>query len=363
MRFRIGRDKTDGRAAFARAARAADAVRVVDGGTGQVVVDDGRQAGDVDAARGHVGGDQHLQAPRLEVGQQLAARALAEFAVECAHVQSRALQLVGHVFGRVLGGDEHQHALPLLLQDQVAQQLRAARHVDRDGALHDVGLVLRFGRHLDAHGFREQAVGQRLHAVGEGGGKEQVLPLLGQQRQDGVDFFAETHVQQAVGLIEHEQRHAAQFHGILPHQVQQTARRGDDDVGAAAQVHHLRVDRHAAEQHGDLQLDGQRLGQRVHRLPHLRRQLARGHEDQRAHLARAGSGRHQCLQQRQRVGGRLAGTRLRGAQHVAAAQDGGNGGRLDSRRRGIAGLLDGADQGGNQTQGGKWHSGPSLFVK
>ena len=192
MRFRVGRHETDGRAAFAGAARAADAVRVVDGRAGQVIVDDGRQAGDVDAARRHVGGHQHLQAARLEVGQQLAARALAEFTVEGAHVQARALQLVGHVFGRVLGGDEHQHALPLLLQDQVAQQLRAARHVDRDGALHDVGLVLRFGRHLDAHGLLEQAVGQRLHAVGEGGGEEQVLPLLGQQRQDGVDFLAES---------------------------------------------------------------------------------------------------------------------------------------------------------------------------
>ena len=350
MRFRIGRDKTDGRAAFARAARAPDAVRIVDGRAGQVVIDDGRQAGDVDAARGHIGGDQHLQAPRLEVGQQLTARALAEFAVEGAHMQARALQLVGHMFGRILGGDEHQHPIPLLLQDQVAQQLRAARHVDRDGALHDVGLVLRFGRHFDAHGFLEQAVGQRLHAVGKGGGKEQVLPLRRQQRQDGVDFFAKTHVEQTIGLVEHAQRHAAQFHGILPHQVQQAARRGDDDIGAAAQVHHLRIDRDAAEQHGNLQFDRQRLGQRVHRLPHLRGQLARGHEDQRAHLARAGSGRHQRLQQRQRVGSRLAGTRLRRAQHVAAAQDGGNGGSLDGRRRGIAGLVDGTDQGGNQTQ-------------
>ena len=61
-------------------------------------------------------------------------------------------------------------------------------------------------------------------------------------------------------------------------------------------------------------------------------------------------GRHQRLQQRQREGGRLAGAGLRRAQHIAAAQDGGNGLRLDGGRRGIAGLFDGAYEGGNQTQ-------------
>jgi len=59
-----------------RAAGAADAVNVVLGIRGHVVVDHVRNAGDVDAARGYVGGDHHLVFSVLETGERLDALVL-----------------------------------------------------------------------------------------------------------------------------------------------------------------------------------------------------------------------------------------------------------------------------------------------
>ena len=77
---------------------------------------------------------------------------------------------------------------------------------------------------------------------------------------------------------------------VVLDQVQQPARRGDHDVGAAAQRHHLRVDGDAAEGDRDLDRRRQMPRQAAHRLADLRRQLARGHQDQRAQPARRGCG-------------------------------------------------------------------------
>ena len=57
-------------------------------------------------------------------------------AVERRRRDARAAQLVGHVFAGVAGRDEDQHTRPRALADQVAQQRRAPRRVDFDGALH-----------------------------------------------------------------------------------------------------------------------------------------------------------------------------------------------------------------------------------
>ena len=75
---------------------------------------------------------------------------------------------------------------------------------------------------------------------------------------------------------------ASQAERVVIDQVEQAPRRGHHDVGAAAQVQHLRVDRHAAEHDRRLQPPRQRGQQGAHRLADLRRQLARGHQHQRA---------------------------------------------------------------------------------
>jgi hypothetical protein len=72
----------DGQARRAGAAGAADAVHVVLGVEGHVEVEDRRQVGDVQAARGHVGGHQQVDFAALEGGQRLQALVLALVAVQ-----------------------------------------------------------------------------------------------------------------------------------------------------------------------------------------------------------------------------------------------------------------------------------------
>nr|GEU28390.1 putative uridine nucleosidase 2 [Tanacetum cinerariifolium] len=350
MLLGIEADKADRHAALARAAGAADAVGVVDRRSRQVVVDHRRQARDVDAARGDVGRHQHLQAARLEVAQHLGARALAEFTVKGAGLDAVAIQLVRHVFGRVLGRDEHQHPVPLVLQDQVAQQHGAARDIDQDRALGDIGFCRGFGQHFHLRGLVQHGVGQRLHRRREGRGKEQVLALPRQQLQDAPQLFAEAQVQQAVRLVQHQHRHARNLERVMVDQVQQPSRRGNHDIGAAAQGHHLRVDRHAAKHNRHLYRHRQMRHQLAHRLSHLRRQLARGHQDQAMQLARAVAVVEQRLQQRQHEGGGFAGTGLGRAQQVLAAQDGGNGLALDGGGFLVADGGDSVDERGSEAQ-------------
>jgi len=118
----------------------------------------------------------------------------------------------------------------------------------------------------------------------------------------------------------------------------------------------LRVDGHTAEHHGGFGFGGQVLRQAAHDLTHLRCQLARGHQHQRAHAPGgvAGAG-HQTLQQRQHVGGGLPRAGLGGGEHVTPAQHSWNSGGLDGCGRGEAEFGGGLGEGGREAQGVKWH--------
>ncbi|MPN21164.1 hypothetical protein SDC9_168543 [bioreactor metagenome] len=160
------------------ATRAANSMNIVGGRAGQVVVDDRGQLCDIDAARGQVGGDEQLPALGLELVEHVLARTLAHIAVEGGGIDACLVELVGQHFGGVALGDKDQGSLPfglvLALLDEQAQQLGAAGAVHGNGALADVlgaarvlgGLV---GIDLHANGVVQQAGGQRLHVLREGG--------------------------------------------------------------------------------------------------------------------------------------------------------------------------------------------------
>ena len=78
----IGAAKSDGDAGRSGARRAADAVDILLGHFGQVVVDDVTDARNVDPAGGDVGRNQHLHLARLELGQGPLAVGLALVAVD-----------------------------------------------------------------------------------------------------------------------------------------------------------------------------------------------------------------------------------------------------------------------------------------
>ena len=99
------------------------------------------------------------------------------------------------------------------------------------------------------------------------------------------------------------------------HQVEQAAWRCHHHVGAAAQTHHLRIDRNPAEDHGHLGPLRQMLRQASDDFTDLGRQLARRHEHECTRAPRRVlRPLLQALQQGQGEGGRLAGAGLGTAQ-------------------------------------------------
>ncbi len=99
----------------------------------------------------------------------------------------------------------------------------------------------RHPRRVDQHAVRERLDGGR-HRRGE----EERLALPGDGRADAADVVDEAHVEHAVGLVEHEVRHAVEAHVPLAHQVEQAARRGDEHLRRATQRELLAALPHAA---------------------------------------------------------------------------------------------------------------------
>ena len=61
-----------------------------------------------------------------------------------------------------------------------------------------------------------------------------VWRCLRHRRGDAADVLDEAHVEHAVGFVEHEELDVAELDVALAHQVEQAARRGDQDVDAAS---------------------------------------------------------------------------------------------------------------------------------
>lgn len=151
---------------------------------------------------------------------------------------------------------------------------------------------------------------------------------------------AEAQVQQAVGFVQHQGGHVAQAQRVVLRQIQQPAWRGDHEVGSTAQRQQLRIDRAAAGGGDDLEPSRQVRGQLAQRGLHLCGEFAGGYQYQRTEHARRGVRCEQALlQQRQRIGQRLARAGLRHRDQVAPGQHRWDELLLDRRGRAVAGLV------------------------
>jgi hypothetical protein len=254
----------------------------------------------------------------------------------------------------VLGAGEHQHLEPLVLLDQEGEQfaldlLRAQVHRLGD----QLGGGVATG-HFDEAGLMQQAVGEGLDLVREGGREQQVLALLGEHREDFLDVADEAHVEHAVGFVQHQDFHAGQIDGLLVAVVEQAARGGHEDIDALLELGDLRVDGDATEH--DHRGQRQVLAVGLHRFFHLGGEFARRGEDQAARLAGldvVGVGLGQDVQDRQREAGGLAGAGLGGGEQVAAGEHQRNGLGLDRGGRGVAGFGNRLLDGGAEREVGK----------
>ena len=175
------------------------------------------------------------------------------------------------------------------------------------------------------------------HLLAHGGAEEEVLALGRDGVDDALHVRPEAHVEHAVGLVEHERVDLVEQDVALAQHVEQAAGRGDEQVDALADLLGLRVVGNAAE-HGDdraAAVGAQRLAD----LFDLPAELARRGDDEGGRVGRAavGDGRAcHALQDGQDESGRLAGTGLRRAHHVAPGEDARDGLLLDGSRRFVA---------------------------
>ena len=167
-------------AAGAGARGAADAVHVALGLVRQVEVDHVRDAVDVDAAGGDVGGHQHAGAPARKPAQRALPRALRSC---CRGWRSAPMparcQLLGHAVGAVLGAGEHEHPVDVADRPSSSRQQRRAcsglsHEVDR--LVDALGGGRGAGVDRDAHRVAQQLVGQLRDLRRHGGGEQQRLP-------------------------------------------------------------------------------------------------------------------------------------------------------------------------------------------
>ena len=90
----------------------------------------------------------------------------------------------------------------------------------------------------------------------------------------------ETHVQHTVGFVQHQNFQVGQINGALLDVIEQPARGGHHDIGAALDGFDLRVDADTAKDHRSAQLQMFAIG--AHAGFHLRRQFACWYQHQRA---------------------------------------------------------------------------------
>ena len=357
----VFRAECDRRAVVPGASRASDAVYIGFGHFRQVVIDDQRQFADVDPPRGDVGGDQYAAAARPEIVHGPFAGPLRLVAVDGAPLDARFGEDAGDAVRAVLGARENQHRAFGAFAQQADEQVFFLGLFGEHDALADRLDDRRRRRDGDVHRVVEHRIGQRDDVRGHRRRKEERLPLFGQQRKYPFDVVDETHVEHPVGFVEHEEADVGERDVSLSDQVEQAARRGDQQVDAALQGVHLRTLVDAAEDHAVAQVGV--AGVVAAALVDLDRQFARGREHQRLDGAAsfgAGPGREQ-LQDRQREGRRLARSCLGAAHQVASFECGRNGLLLNGRGGDVALLGYGVHDGFYEVQFLECHCISVLF--
>ena len=206
---------------------------------------------------------------------------------------------------------------------------------------------------LDADRIAEELLGDAPDFRRHGGGEEQRLAGERHQFADALDVGDEAHVEHAVGLVDDEELDAGEQEPSALVMVEQAAGRRDQHVDAAGELGVLIVERDAADDQRDVELVVDAVSGKA--FLHLRRELARRLEDERARHAGAGAALLQHGQHRQHEGRRLAGAGLRDAEHVAPGEHVGDGLILDGGGGFVTGRRDGGENFFGQAEMGKRH--------
>ena len=168
----------------------------------------------------------------------------------------------------------------------------------------------------------QDALGQ-LADFGRQRGREHHRLTLARQVGDNLqDVVAEAHVEHAVGLVENQALDVREVDAAVLQVGNHAARGGNHHVGAHQHAPLLNVPALAVAAAVDHRgRDGQVVGEALELLVDLLRQLARGDDDERLDHVVLVALDEQPVEQRQRIGRRLARTGLGAADDVAPLED------------------------------------------
>ena len=355
----VGGDERNGEAIGACAARASDAVDVVFGKHGQIVVHHVVDFGHIDAAGEHVGSHEHVGFAFAEIVQRAAALRLAAVGVDRFGRNADATQAFAAVIGSALGSSEDDNAIAALFLDERIQQLGLLATRGFDYVL--VDFVGGFAAVRDFHDGRvvQDAEHGFVLAAVDGRAEQQRLAIFWRGFDDALHLRPKAHVEHAVGFVEHQHLYLGEVGGPALHEVDHAAGGGDSHVEPALELLDLRPVGNAAHEgaHEMVRMlaDGHAC------VGDLARQLARRGDDQHERTAIVAFAVGQLVHGGQRERGGFAGAGFCCGDKVATLQDQRNRLLLDGGCVGVAQRVNGFQGILGKAEFGERSNGVLLF--
>ena len=244
----------------------------------------------------------------------------------------------------MLGPRKNQDRVELRIAQQMKQKRRFQMRTHFVNQLRHRLRRIRAPSDLDNLGRLLELVGQLLDFARERGGEHERLPFLRQRFHDLPDRRKKTHVQHAIGFVEHEKFEPGKIGRALLHQIDQPARCRDDQIDPGTQRLDLRAFAHSAENRGHAQRKMFRVG--AHVLLDLHDELTRRRHHQRARAVCRWSSycmraARELRQNRQNKSGGFSRAGLRDADDIVPRENERDGRDLDRSRLGVTGVLNG----------------------
>jgi len=163
-----------------------------------------RDVGNVDAARGDIGGNENAHLAAAEGVERAHARVLRFVAVQRDGVHAGLQEIPAHPVGAALGAREDEHAIHGAVGEETIEQCSLLLGADEEHALLDAIDRNLDWSDVDADWRVEDVMGELGDRRRHGGGEQERLALVRAERDDFPHVMDEPHVEHPVGLVEHE---------------------------------------------------------------------------------------------------------------------------------------------------------------
>mmetsp|Transcript_46371 Transcript_46371/g.91479 ORF Transcript_46371/g.91479 Transcript_46371/m.91479 type:complete len:468 (-) Transcript_46371:756-2159(-) len=323
-------DEVDGDSLTTETSATADSMQVVLDRRRQVVVDDQGNLLDIDSSGKQIRCDQHTGGPGPELPHDQLALLLRELGVHGGDSKILLVHVLGQVVDLLSGVAINDGLCDCDSLVKVAQSFKLPllllhSHVELTDTLKGQFVPLDENSDRVPHEFRRQLE----DIVGHGSTEQGDLHRLGKSPEDVVDLVLEPSGEHFVRLVQNEELDVVEDQILSLDHVKNTTGGSDNEMDAGSQLGNVVTD--LSSSHAGVALDLEVVSKRDDDFLDLKRQLARGSEDQ-------GLASHNlivnALENRDGERGRLSGSRLSLTDGVPFVED-----RLDASLLNGRGLL------------------------